>query len=186
MLCIICHEQKHRQQANISALDNVCVCGSGETEGEGQRLTSGVCSKTAGSILSYGNTPICSPLRFVRKLTQNASSLGVPSRRNAAVSSPNWRHISSVLGHSAWAFGAASRCGYFSTIRDLTAGSGQSGGAIDSGSWSCFVETVPPNLESRAAASSPVGPPPTMRTGTWMAMSCSLMDPIVRSRAQRE
>lgn len=33
-------------------------------------LTSGVSFKTSGSILSYGSTPIRSPDRFVRKLTQ--------------------------------------------------------------------------------------------------------------------
>lgn len=65
------------------------------------RLTSGVSSNTLGSILSYGRTPICSPLRLVRKLTQYASFRAVPVRRRAAVSRPNWRHISKVRGHNA-------------------------------------------------------------------------------------
>jgi hypothetical protein len=50
-----------------------------------------------------------SPDRLVRKLTQKASSLGEPSLRIAAVSKPNWRQISKLLGLSAWAFGAARR-----------------------------------------------------------------------------
>lgn len=87
---------------------------------DGKPHTSGVLSKTSASILSYGKTPILSPLRLVTKLTQHASSRGEPIRRMAFVSRPNWRHISRLRGQRAWALGAAKRFAYFSIRRDLT------------------------------------------------------------------
>lgn len=73
--------------------------------------TSGVSSRTPGSMRSYGSLPMASPLRLVRKLTQHPSAREVPSVRIRFAPSPYWRNISRDRGFIAWALGAANRWG---------------------------------------------------------------------------
>lgn len=73
-------------------------------------------------------------------------------------SKSNCRHISKVRGDSAWAFGAARRVGYRSMIRDLTVDRKRA--------FRISQFHIPPSRESMCARSNPVGPPPTIRTGT--------------------
>lgn len=81
----------------------------------------------------------------------------------ALVSRPNWRHISKLLGLRACAFGAARRSEYFSISRDLTNAS-QHLWPIDRQPQTEQYE--PPSFDSMYAVSNPVGPPPTISTGT--------------------